>query len=92
MMGTPKQRLGMAFASLLGHPTRDDVSKGLDALAAARGQLSEPIPSVLRLRLLTIAARTSGDEGDIQRAIEACRARSWPRCDRESVLAMGATE
>jgi hypothetical protein len=33
------------------------------------------------------AAHDLGDEADIQRAIESCRARSWPRCDHESVLA-----
>jgi hypothetical protein len=73
-------------------PTREGVSEGLDALVAARGHLIEPVPPVLRLHLLSIAARQSGDEGDIQRAIDACLTRGWPRCDRESVLAMGVSE
>ena len=88
-LATREKRLGAAIASLPDHSTREAEAVAQVALAVARGDIGEPISSVLHLRLLAIVARTTGDATDVQRAVDACRARAWPRCDRDEIFAMG---
>ncbi|HWP08986.1 MAG TPA: hypothetical protein VNN72_24760 [Polyangiaceae bacterium] len=57
----------------------------------AKPELGEPAASVVTVRLLALAAHISRDPGDLTRAVDACRARRWPSCDRESILDMGGS-
>jgi hypothetical protein len=91
MFGTPERGLGGALSSLQDGPTREAASRALALVPLAKPALGEPAAAVITLRLLAIAARVSGDPLDLTRAADACRARRWPSCDRESVLDMGAS-
>jgi len=91
MWGTPQRGLGGALFALFDPPTRETTSRALALVPLAKPELGEPAASVITLRLLAVAARLSNDPADIARAADACRARRWPRCDRESILEMGAS-
>lgn len=91
MFGTPQKGLGGALTSLQDEPTRDIASRALALVPLAKPELGEPAASVITLRLLALAARISGDPKDVTRAVDACRARRWPSCDRESILDMGGS-
>jgi hypothetical protein len=91
MFGTPRRGLGGALSSLQNEPKRETTTRALALVPLAKGELGEPATSVITLRLLAVAARASEDQADIARAVDACRARRWPSCDRETILDMGAS-
>jgi hypothetical protein len=89
MLGTPQRRLGAALLALE-VPTPPGIAEVRSRLTEVASALGEPTASVLSLRILAVTAKLSGDDADVTRAMEACRARDWPKCDRESILAMAA--
>jgi len=89
-LGTPRKMVGGALMALGDNPRPEDASRGLSVLASAKSHLGEPVAPVLQLRMLTAAARASRDERDIARAVQACLARRWPKCDSAAVVDMGA--
>jgi len=91
MFGTPQRGLGGALTSLQEEPTKEKTSRALALVPLAKPELGEPAASVVTVRLLALAAHISRDPGDLTRAVDACRARRWPSCDRESILDMGGS-
>ena len=89
-LGSPQKRLGLHLMVLLDHATPKNISQTSSALAAAKSDLGDPTASVLELRILAVAAAASNRDADIARAIAACQARAWDKCERANSLAMGA--
>ena len=92
MFGNPSKRVGACVLGAVAKPTAQDMDQCSKLLAAGKASIGEPTASVLELRLFAARARAFGDSESLGHAQQSCLARHWPRCDPDSIRAMGAVK